>query len=147
FRSLTVRENLEAARRTWVDGGGPAWTEARVFDLFPHLGPLRHRHAGRLSGGEQQMLTIARTLMGSPEVLLLDEPSEGLAPLVVEMLEEQLRHLKAEGLTMILTEQNVAFVSELGDRVYILENGTLRYEGSMTSFLGDHEVRRAYLAV
>ena len=93
------------------------------------------------------MLTIARTLMGSPEVLLLDEPSEGLAPLVVEMLEEQLRRLKARGLTMVVTEQNVRFVSELGDRVYILENGTVRYEGAMSAFLADEDVRHAYLAV
>src|SRR5262249_27008813 len=147
FPNLTVRENLEVARKTWGTSRSARWTADRVFELFPRLLERRHQRAGSLSGGEQQMLTIARTLMGSPEVLLLDEPSEGLAPLVVEMLEEQLRHLKAEGLTMILTEQNVAFVSELGDRVYILENGTVRYEGSMTSFLGDHEVRRAYLAV
>ena len=93
------------------------------------------------------MLTIARTLMGGPEVLLLDEPSEGLAPLVVETLEAQLRRLKAGGLTMMLTEQSIRFVSELGDRVYILENGTVRYEGSMPEFLGNDDVRRAYLAV
>ena len=93
------------------------------------------------------MLTIARTLMGNPEILLLDEPSEGLAPLVVEMLEEQLRRLKAAGLTIMLTEQSVRFVAELGDRVYILENGTVRYQGTMRQFLDDEEVRRAYLAV
>src|SRR5262249_36746124 len=119
----------------------------RVFDLFPHLLERRHQRAGSLSGGEQQMLTIARTLMGSPELLLLDEPSEVLAPLVVEMLEEQLRRLKSGALTMILTEQHVGFVSQLGDRVYILENGTVRYEGAMSAFLADDEVRRAYLAV
>ena len=93
------------------------------------------------------MLTIARTLMGSPQVLLLDEPFEGLAPLVVDMLAEQLGRLKAEGLTIVVTEQNVRFVSELGDRVYVLERGTVRYCGTMSEFLCDDDVRRAYLAV
>src|SRR5881628_3324358 len=147
FPNLTVRENLEVARRTWGNGEASAWTEERVFDLFPHLRALRHRHAGRLSGGEQQMLTIARTLMGSPELLLLDEPSEGLAPLVVETLRAQLARLKATGLAMVLAEPNVRFVSDLGDRVYILENGMVKYQGSMAAFLGDEEIRRAYLAV
>ncbi len=147
FPNLTVRENLEVARRTWGNGAASAWTEEGVLDLFPHLRALRHRHAGLLSGGEQQMLTIARTLMGSPELLLLDEPSEGLAPLVVDMLREQLVRLKASGLTMIVAEQNVRFVSGLGDRVYILEKGAVRYRGSMTEFLADDEVRQAYLAL
>ena len=147
FPNLTVRENLEVARRTWGNGETSAWTEERVFDLFPHLRALRHRHAGRLSGGEQQMLTIARTLMGSPALLLLDEPSEGLAPLVVDMLREQLARLKASGLTMILAEQNVRFVSGLGDHVYILEKGMVRYHGAMPEFLANDEVRQAYLAL
>ena len=147
FANLTVRENLEVARKTWGDRDSHAWSEDRVFELFPHLGRLGNQRAGYLSGGEQQMLTIARTLMGSPAVLLLDEPSEGLAPLVVDMLEEQLARLKAAGLTMIVTEQNVRFVSALGDRVYILENGTVRYEGTMPDFFGNEDVRRAYLAV
>jgi branched-chain amino acid transport system ATP-binding protein len=146
FPNLTVRENLEVARRTWGHDGG-AWTEDRVFDLFPHLRALKHRHAGRLSGGEQQMLTIARTLMGSPDLLLLDEPSEGLAPLVVDMLREQLGRLKDSGLTMILAEQSVRFVSGLGERVYILEKGMVRYQGSMAAFLADEDVRQTYLAL
>jgi branched-chain amino acid transport system ATP-binding protein len=145
FGNLTVRENLEVARKTWGTGG--TWTAERVFELFPHLRSLRDRQAGRLSGGEQQMLTIARTLMGNPDVLLLDEPSEGLAPLVVQMLREQLGGLKQTGITMILAEQNVHFVSELGDRVYILEKGMVRYQGSMTAFLANDEIRRAHLAV
>ena len=147
FGNLTVRENLEVARRTWGNGAGAAWTAERVFELFPHLRGLRDRQAGRLSGGEQQMLTIARTLMGNPDVLLLDEPSEGLAPLVVEMLGEQLGGLKRTGLTMIVAEQNVHFVSELGDRVYILEKGMVRYQGTMAEFLANEDVRRAHLAV
>jgi branched-chain amino acid transport system ATP-binding protein len=147
FPNLTVRENLEVARKTWGPPGSRAWTAERVFELFPRLHERRTQRAGSLSGGEQQMLTIARTLMGSPEVLLLDEPSEGLAPLVVETLEEQLCRLKAGGLTMVVTEQNVRFVSELGDRVYVIEMGTVRYTGAMAEFLDDDEVRRAYLAV
>ena len=147
FPNLTVRENLEVARKTWGNSGSSAWTEDHVFELFPHLQERRRQRAGSLSGGEQQMLTIARTLMGSPDILLLDEPSEGLAPLVVETLEEQLARLKARGLTMVVTEQNVRFVSALGDRVYILEKGTVRYQGSMAEFLADDEVRQTYLAL
>jgi branched-chain amino acid transport system ATP-binding protein len=155
FPNLTVHENLEVARRTWSrpreaaggDGAGETWTAQRVFELFPILAERRRQLGGTLSGGEQQMLTIARTLMGGPDVLLLDEPSEGLAPLVVETLRQQLARLKAAGLTMVLAEQNVRFVSELGTRVYILENGMVRYRGSMPEFLADAEVRRAYLAV
>ena len=147
FPNLTVYENLEVARRTWGDGAARTWTVERVFDLFPILAQ-RHRQLGAtLSGGEQQMLTIARTLMGDPAVLLLDEPSEGLAPLVVESLRQQLAQLKRNGLTIVLAEQNVRFVSELGDRVYILEKGMVRYEGSMAAFLADEPIRQAYLAV
>ena len=147
FPNLTVHENLEVARRTWGDGGADPWTEARIFELFPILRERRGQLGGTLSGGEQQMLTIARTLMGNPKILLLDEPSEGLAPLVVETLREQLGRLKQSGLTMVLTEQNVRFVSALGDRVYILEKGMVRWSSSMAEFLVDEEVRRLYLAV
>jgi branched-chain amino acid transport system ATP-binding protein len=147
FPNLTVHENLEVARRTWGNSDGGTWTEERVFELFPVLRERRRQLGGTLSGGEQQMLTIARTLMGNPKILLLDEPSEGLAPLVVENLRAQLHRLKASGLTIVLAEQNVRFVSELGDRVYILEKGMARYEGSMAAFLADAEVRQAYLAV
>ena len=147
FPNLTVHENLEVARKTWDDGTRAPWTLERVFELFPILRERARQLGGTLSGGEQQMLTIARTLMGNPEVLLLDEPSEGLAPLVVENLRQQLARLKASGLTIVLAEQNVRFVSELGDRVYILEKGMVRYEGSMAAFLGDAAVRQAYLAV
>jgi branched-chain amino acid transport system ATP-binding protein len=147
FPNLTVHENLEVARRTWGDGPAGPWDAERVFELFPVLRERRRQLGGTLSGGEQQMLTIARTLMGNPEVLLLDEPSEGLAPLVVQMLRAQLDRLKASGLTIVLAEQNVRFVSALGDRVYILEKGLVRYEGSMAAFLADAEVRQAYLAV
>jgi len=147
FPNLTVHENLEVARQTWGSGATGGWTEERVFELFPILRERRRQAGGTLSGGEQQMLTIARTLMGNPQVLLLDEPSEGLAPLVVETLRQQLGRLKASGLTLVLAEQNVRFVSELGDRVYILEKGMVRYQGSMAEFIADAEVRHAYLAV
>ena len=147
FFNLTVQENLEVARQTWGNGGASPWTAERVFELFPILRERRRQAGGTLSGGEQQMLTIARTLMGNPAVLLLDEPSEGLAPLVVETLRQQLAHLKRSGLTIVLAEQNVRFVSELGDRVYILEKGMVRYQGSMAEFLADRQVRQAYLAV
>ncbi len=147
FPNLTVHENLEVARRTWGNVAVSRWTDERVFDLFPLLRERRRQLGGTLSGGEQQMLTIARTLMGDPEILLLDEPSEGLAPLVVEVLREQLGRLKASGLTIVLAEQNLRFVGALGDRVYILEKGVVRYQGSMTEFMADEEVRQAYLAV
>ena len=145
FASLSVEENLTIG--AWAAGARPRERARSVVELFPVLGARRRQRAGSLSGGEQQMLTIARTLMGGPEVLLLDEPFEGLAPLVVEMLAEQLGRLKAQGLTMVVTEQNARFVSEFGDRVYVLERGTVCYCGTMSEFLRDDDVRRAYLAV
>lgn len=148
FANLSVRENLEVARRQTNGGGnGRLWNMERVLSLFPRLHPFLERRAGTLSGGEQQMLTIARTLMTNPDLLLLDEPSEGLAPVVVQALKEQLIKLKETGLTIILAEQNVRFVSGLGDKVYILEKGHIRYQAPMSRFLADEEVRTAYLAV
>ncbi|MCS7206691.1 MAG: ABC transporter ATP-binding protein [Dehalococcoidia bacterium] len=148
FANLSVRENLEVARRTAPPStDGHPWDVERVLTLFPRLRSFLERRAGTLSGGEQQMLTIARTLMTNPDLLLLDEPSEGLAPVVVQALKEQLQSLKATGLTIILAEQNVRFVSGLGDRVYILEKGHIRYQAPMERFLADEGVRRAYLAV
>ncbi|HKW93398.1 MAG TPA: ABC transporter ATP-binding protein [Methylomirabilota bacterium] len=147
FPNLTVRENLEVARRSRADGSRGPWSEERIFDLFPIMRERGRQAGGTLSGGEQQMLTIARTLMGNPDLLLLDEPSEGLAPLVVEVLGRQLGRLKESGLTIVLAEQNVRFVTGLGDRVYILEKGTVRYQGAMADFLADDRARQAYLAV
>lgn len=148
FANLSVRENLEVARRLTNGGGnGRRWDMERVLSLFPRLHPFLERRAGTLSGGEQQMLTIARTLMTNPDLLLLDEPSEGLAPVVVQALKEQLLKLKETGLTIILAEQNVRFVSGLGDKVYILEKGHIRYEAPMSRFLADEAVRTTYLAV
>ncbi len=144
FADLTVWENLDVAtRRSRPDG----FTVERVFDLFPQLHELRDRQGGFLSGGEQQMLTIARTLMGNPELLLLDEPSEGLAPLVVDHLRAQIARLKADGLTILLAEQNVEFSLRLADRVYVLEKGHIRYEGSAREFREDESIRHRYLAL
>ncbi|PYN89166.1 MAG: ABC transporter ATP-binding protein [Candidatus Rokuibacteriota bacterium] len=144
FSDLTVWENLDVAERRTRPGG---FTTERVFELFPALRQLRDRPGGFLSGGEQQMLTIARTLMGNPELLLLDEPSEGLAPLVVDHLQAQIGRLKAEGLTILLAEQNVDFSLALADRVYVLEKGHIRYEGSSREFRENAAIRQQYLAL
>ena len=144
FADLTVWENLDVATRRARNGD---FTLERVYELFPKLAELRDRQGGYLSGGEQQMLTIARTLMGNPELLLLDEPSEGLAPLVVDHLQEQIGRLKREGLTILLAEQNVDFSLSLADRVYVLEKGAVRYEGSTQAFRADESIRHQYLAL
>ncbi len=147
FADLTVWENLDVAARPGRVGGAGRWTIERVFDLFPKLRELTARQGGFLSGGEQQMLTIARTLMGNPELLLLDEPSEGLAPLVVDHLEEQIARLRREGLTILLAEQNVAFSLALADRVYVLEKGAIRYEGAVATLREDEALRHDLLAL
>ena len=144
FADLTVWENLDVASRI---RGGAGWTVERVYDLFPKLHELAGRHGGFLSGGEQQMLTIARTLMGNPELLLLDEPSEGLAPLVVEHLGQQIARLKQEGLTILLAEQNVEFSLGLADRVYVLEKGSIRFDGPATRLRQDEALRHELLAL
>ena len=142
FGDLTVAENLEVGARS-----GGATTAERVYGFFPRLRDLSRRRAGSLSGGEQQMLTVARTLMGDPRVLLLDEPSEGLAPVVVRALVDQIAALKGEGLTILLSEQNVHFAARLADRAYIIERGEIRFEGPMQALLEDEVMRRAYLTV
>jgi branched-chain amino acid transport system ATP-binding protein len=145
FAELTVWENLEIAAR--AAGRSGRWTLGAVYDLFPKLRELRNRQGGFLSGGEQQMLTIARTLMGNPELLLLDEPSEGLAPLVVEALLDNIRALKTEGLTILLAEQGVDFSLALADRVYILEKGTIRHSGPASELREDTALRDRLLAL
>jgi branched-chain amino acid transport system ATP-binding protein len=144
FAELTVWENLDVASRHRQGG---SVTVERVFDLFPKLRELVDRRGGFLSGGEQQMLTIARTLMGSPELLLLDEPSEGLAPLVVDHLKEQIERLKREGLTILLAEQNISFCLDLADRIYVLEKGQIRYQGTAREFRDNESIRQQYLAL
>jgi len=135
FAELTVWENLDVARRAAARPG--RWTVDAVVELFPVLGALRNRQGGFLSGGEQQMLTIARTLMGNPDLLLLDEPSEGLAPLVVEALLAKIGELKAQGLTILLAEQGVEFSLALADRVYVLEKGAVRFSGPAAQLKSD----------
>ena len=146
FPDLSVDDNLRIGAKK-----GPAgedyWNLRRIYEMFPALEPMKQRLGGRLSGGEQQMLTIARTLMGNPTLLLLDEPSEGLAPLVVEHLKEQIARLKAGGLTILLAEQNVDFSLDLADRVYILEKGEIRYTGTARELREDERVRHQYLAL
>ncbi|MFN0301027.1 MAG: ABC transporter ATP-binding protein [Burkholderiales bacterium] len=146
FPELSVWENLDIARRSGA-GGKSTWREEQVFALFPDLAEIRDRRGGVLSGGQQQMLTIARTLMGNPELLLLDEPSEGLAPLIVEQLRLRVGELKATGLSIVLAEQNLGFVMALADRVYILEKGEVRYTGTPADLRADESIVRQYLTV
>lgn len=144
FADLTVGENLEISERNMTEGG---WNKERVYQFFPALEKIDTRRAGYLSGGEQQMLTIARALMTNPDLLLLDEPTEGLAPLIVELLEEQIAKLKEAGLTVLLAEQNLDVALRLSDRGYVIDNGVIRYEGSIEDLRNNEEVRNKYLLV
>ncbi|MGH8746512.1 MAG: ABC transporter ATP-binding protein [Burkholderiales bacterium] len=146
FTDLTVMQNLEVGRQA-ARGRHSQWTPRRLFELFPNLGRMQNRLGGRMSGGEQQMLTIARTLMGNPKAILLDEPSEGLAPLIVQQLADTVLELRREGLTILLSEQSLYFAQRVADRVFILEKGHVRYAGTMQSLAGDAEVRDQYLSV
>jgi branched-chain amino acid transport system ATP-binding protein len=145
FAELSVWENLDVAQRSAKRPG--RWTIDGVCELFPKLRELQDRMGGVLSGGEQQMLTIARTLMGNPELLLLDEPSEGLAPVIVENLLEQVLRLKHDGLTILLAEQGLDFSLALADRVYVLQKGKVEFSGSSAQLRGDKELRDRLLAV
>ena len=151
FTDLTVEENLRLGRqsaRRWPDGEPAAfWSEEDLYRLFPPLDPLRGRAAGTLSGGEQQMLTVARTLMGNPFLLLLDEPSEGVAPIVVEQMGAMIQTLKAHGTSILLSEQNIPFARSVADRAYVLEKGVIRYSGSMADLLDDEQLHRQYLTL
>jgi branched-chain amino acid transport system ATP-binding protein len=145
FTGLTVMENLETGRQPAREGIAP-WTPERLFTLFPNLGRMRDRPGGRMSGGEQQMLTIARTLMGNPRLLLLDEPSEGLAPVIVEQMAAAIAALKQAGVAILLAEQNFHFARAVADRAVILESGEKRWEGPVAE-LADESLRARYLAV
>ncbi len=151
FTDLTVMENLEVGKqpaRKWPDGSSaPLWTPERLFKLFPNLGEMPQRPGGRMSGGEQQMLTVARTLMGNPYLVLLDEPSEGVAPVIVEQMAQMIVELKAQGVSILLSEQNMHFAELVSDRAYVLEKGQIRFQGSMKDLAANEEVRRAYLSV
>ncbi len=146
FPNLTVRENLEIGRSSGTsrkDG----WSVEKVYALFPVLAKYDQKPGGHLSGGEQQMLTIGRTLMGNPDLVLLDEPTEGLAPVVVIALKEMILRLKEMGTTILLSEQNVKFAVKVSDRVFIIDNGAIRYRNDIGGFRNDEEVQKKYLAV
>jgi branched-chain amino acid transport system ATP-binding protein len=145
FAELSVWENLEVGARAAARPGH--WTIERIYELFPVLRDLRNRQGGFLSGGEQQMLTIARTLMGNPELLLLDEPSEGLAPLVVETLRLKVGELRDQGMTILLAEQGVEFSLSLADRVYVLEKGAVRHAGPAAELRDDKDLRERLMAI
>ncbi|HSO66932.1 MAG TPA: ABC transporter ATP-binding protein [Desulfatirhabdiaceae bacterium] len=145
FADLTVSENLEIVGRKALKSG--PWNQDAVYDFFPALRKIDSRRAGFLSGGEQQMLTIGRALMTNPDLLLLDEPTEGLAPLVVRMLEEQIRELKHRGMTILLAEQNQKTALSLSDRAYVIDNGMIRYHGTIDDLTGNDSIRQKYLCL
>jgi len=151
FSDLTVLENLDIGRqpqRLFADGTpAPSWTPEQLFTLFPNLAEMPDRPGGRMSGGEQQMLTVARTLMGNPLLVLLDEPSEGVAPLIVEQMANTILKLKKQGLSILLSEQNIHFARLVSDRVYVLEKGQIHWQGSVAELDANPEVQRTYLTV
>lgn len=146
FTQLTVLENLEVGRQPPRDGC-TTWTDQMVFDLFPNLAERRHNRGKALSGGEQQMLTIARTLMGNPAFVLLDEPSEGIAPVIVEQMARVILQLKTEGLTVLLSEQNLHFAQAVADGVVIIEHGTQKFVGTLAELEAQPDIRDQYLSV
>lgn len=151
FTDLSVTDNLEVGRqppRHWPDGSAtPLWSADRLYKLFPNLGEMPDRPGGRMSGGEQQMLTVARTLMGNPFLVLLDEPSEGVAPVIVEQMAQMIIALKAQGVSILLSEQNMHFAELVSDRAYVLEKGQIRHQSTMAELAANEEVRRAYLSL
>ncbi len=147
FPDLTVRENLEIAAKQGLDVKVRQWTVERIYELFPILAPLDGNLGGYLSGGEQQMLTVGRTLMGNPSLVLLDEPVEGVAPLVVEELGRQFKLLKTMGLTILFSEQNLQFATDISDRAYIIEKGRIRYHGTIEELERNREVQEKYLMI
>ncbi|MGR7997157.1 MULTISPECIES: ABC transporter ATP-binding protein [unclassified Xanthobacter] len=146
FTELTVEENFVVGRQA-PRSGVATWTPERIYELFPNLGEMRRRPGGHMSGGEQQMLTIGRTLMGNPSLVLLDEPSEGLAPKIVEQMADAIMAMKREGLSIIISEQNLHFAKLISDRAYIIEKGRIRFSGTMADLEANPEIRDAYLAV
>ena len=151
FTDLSVMDNLEVGRqrpRRWPDGTpAPEWTPEKLFALFPNLGEMPQRPGGRMSGGEQQMLTVARTLMGQPLLVLLDEPSEGVAPLIVQQMARTIRALKAQGVSVLLSEQNLPFAEAVADRAYLIEQGEVVHEGRMADVVANPDVRKNCLGV
>ncbi len=146
FTDLTVEENLDVARQP-PRADAPTWTLERIFELFPNLAERRGSSARAMSGGEQQMLTVARTLMGNPRAILLDEPSEGLAPVIVEQMARTLQELKSAGVTVLLSEQNLHFAGLIATQAIIIEKGRIRYAGAMEAIAKDEALHAAYLTV
>jgi branched-chain amino acid transport system ATP-binding protein len=146
FTDLSVLENLEVGRQP-PRAGAPQWTVPSLFALFPNLAQMPDRLGGRMSGGEQQMLTVARTLMGQPRVVLLDEPSEGVAPVIVAQMARSINEMKRQGLTVVLSEQNLSFAAQVSDRAYVLEKGQVRFEGPMARLTSDAALRHEWLGV
>jgi len=146
FTELSVLENLTVGMQP-VRDDVPSWTVEKLFELFPNLGEMPDRLGGEMSGGEQQMLTVARTLMGNPHLVMLDEPSEGIAPKIVEDMAHMILTLKKEGLSVLLSEQNLRFAQLVSDRAYVMEKGQIRYAGDMSKIVADEEIRRGYLGV
>jgi branched-chain amino acid transport system ATP-binding protein len=147
FTDLTVLENLEVGRRDPPKGVAPTFTVEQLFALFPNLSEMPERLGGRMSGGEQQMLTVARTLMGNPNLVLLDEPSEGVAPIIVENMIEAVMALKKAGIGVLLSEQNVPFAAEVADRAYVLEKGQVKFDGPFSELMANESLRRQYLTI
>jgi branched-chain amino acid transport system ATP-binding protein len=146
FTELTVRENLAVARQPPRDGA-PEWMPERLYGLFPNLGAMPDRPGGRMSGGEQQMLTVARTLMGNPYLVLLDEPSEGVAPLIVEEMARMIAELKKAGVAVLLSEQNLHFARLVADRAVVLEKGEVKFSGAMEPLMSDEALLRTHLSM
>jgi len=146
FTDLTVAENLIVGRRP-KRPELPEWTPARLFEVFPNIAETRHRPASRMSGGEQQMLTVARTLMGNPLLILLDEPSEGVSPVIVERMARMITDLKQHGIAILLSEQNLPFAQAVSDRAYVIEKGQIRFSGTMEELANNEAIRRNHLAL
>jgi branched-chain amino acid transport system ATP-binding protein len=146
FSDLTVMENLTVGERP-ARPDAPRWTPDVLFELFPNLGRMKDRPGGQMSGGEQQMLTIARTLMGNPKLVLLDEPSEGLAPVIIEEMAKAILRLKSEGLTVLISEQNLHFARLVATRALVMEKGLIRFDGAIETLMSDVSIRERYLAV
>ncbi|MFN5686760.1 ABC transporter ATP-binding protein, partial [Bradyrhizobium sp.] len=143
FTDLTVEENLEVGRQK-PRPGAPQWTREKLYKLFPNLGEMKNRPGGRMSGGEQQMLTIARTLMGNPSLVLLDEPSEGLSPKIVEQMVDAILTMKKEGVSLVVSEQNLHFARLISDRAYIIERGRICFAGTMAELDARPDIRDAH---
>ena len=146
FTDLTVEENLEVGRQK-PRPGAPQWTREKLYKLFPNLGEMKNRPGGRMSGGEQQMLTIARTLMGNPSLVLLDEPSEGLSPKIVEQMVDAILTMKKEGVSLVVSEQNLHFARLISDRAYIIERVRICFAGTMAELDARPDIRDAHLSI